>query len=215
MTPEVRRKVSTFFAAYPIRTLAPGELIARAGQILPGVLYLEEGDVIQYDITDDGRQVIVNTYRAPAFFPMSWAINDTPNVYFFEARTPVRARCAPAAEVVSFVRNEPDVLFNLLSRVYRGTDALTRKMTHAMGGKSVTLILFELITSCRRYGEQDIDSHTLKLTDQELADQTGLSRETVNRTLQHLRKEELVSLGYRTVIVPSLKRLEDALGNHV
>lgn len=215
MTPEVAQKVRVFFASYPERTYEAGDIIARAGKPLPGVLYLEAGQVIQYDIADDGRQVVVNTFKPPSFFPMSWAINGTPNVYFYEAKQATTVYCAPPEQVVKFLEQEPDVLFNLLARVYRGTDGVLRRMAHALGGRALTLVLFELIISCKRFGKHTKGNITLTLTDQDLADQTGLSRETVNRVLQELKANNLLSLGYRTVVIRDLAELESFLGDRL
>lgn len=214
MNASVEHAVNRFFEAYPLTHFRKGEVIARPHTSLPGVLRLEKGQIAQYDISGDGRQVIVNIFKPPAFFPMAWAINREENIYFFEAKTAVVARCAPPEAVVDFIKREPEVLFNLLSRVYRGTEGVLRRMAHALGGNAASLILFEIIVSCRRFAELNKDNQlVLALTDQELADHTGLSRETVNRELQQLKHEGLISLGYGKITIPHLEKLEEFLGS--
>src|SRR5262249_29702000 len=112
---DVTQKVVTFFAAYPERHFATRELIAQPGEDLPGVMYIVEGRVSQYDVTDSGNEVVVNVFKPGAFFPMSAAMNGTPNEYFYEASLPTVVRMAPVAAVVEFLQQEPTVLFDLLS----------------------------------------------------------------------------------------------------
>src|SRR5687767_2658077 len=141
MPDDVKAKVVRFFTQYPLRTFDKREIIVRAETELPGLFYLTEGRVSQYDITSSGNEVVVNVFKPGAFFPMSWAMNDTPNHYFFEASAKVVAHVAPAADAVQFLRDNPDVTLDLLGRVYRGVDGVLRRMAHLMGGDAKTRLL--------------------------------------------------------------------------
>lgn len=216
MDEQVHQVVTSFFAKYPQRTYKKEEIITRAGESPQGVLFIERGKVVQYDIANDGRKIVVNIFQPPSFFPMSWAINDTPNVYYYQAEPGTIVRHAPSHEVVSFVRSEPDVLFNLLSRVYRGTDGVLRRMAHALGGNASSLLAFEIMICCRRFGALRGPNHyVLLMTNQELAAHSGLSRETVNRQLQTMKKEGLLDLAYGKIIIEDIQKLETLLGTRL
>lgn len=216
MNSDVSQRINNFFQAYPQRTYKKGEIVTYAGANPPGVLYIEKGRIAQYDIANDGRKIVVNIFKSPAFFPMSWAINGTPNLYSYEADSASVVRCAPPEAAVGFLKENPPVTYDLLSRVYSGTDGLLRRLAHVLGGKASTLILFELIICCRRFGEQEKNqSYTLAITDQELASHTGLSRETVNRELQLLKQTGVVTLSYGKIHIPNLGVLEDTLGTRL
>jgi CRP-like cAMP-binding protein len=202
-----------FFGAYPLRTFEKGETMLQAEETLPGVFYIVEGRVSQYDITPNGNEVVVNVFKPGAFFPASSAMNNTPNHYFFEASTKTVTRVAPAAEVVQFLKDNPDILFDLLSRVYRGVDGVLRRMAHLMGGDSKSRLLFELLNAATRFGEQRSDGSVfINLKEGDIARHSGLARETVNRTIQDFKASGLVGVTRAGITVRSIEELEAVLG---
>lgn len=209
----VAKKVEQFFAAYPQCVFAKGQMIIQAGEEPAGIFFIEEGRVSQYDISGSGTEAVVNVFKPSAFFPMSWAINKTPNQYFYEAATRVYARRAPAGEVVAFLRREPDVLLDLLSRVYRGADGLLRRLAHLMGGDARSRLLFELLNAAHRFGRQAEDGViTIPLKEGDLAKHSGLARETVNRVIQQLKTAGLVAVKPSGVVIKDIAKLKADLG---
>lgn len=205
----VANKISEFFRSYPVRVFGKQQILIRAEEPLQAVFYIVEGWVSEYDITPSGNEVVVNVFKPGAFFPMSAALNSTTNYYFFEASTVVKAHVAPPDEVVQFVRDNPEIAFDLLKRVYRGTDGVLRRMTHLMGGDAMHRLLFEIINAAYRFGEVRSDGFMyLPLHESDIARRSGLARETVNRHLQTLKKSNLLAVAHGLVIIKDLKGLE-------
>jgi CRP-like cAMP-binding protein len=217
MSPQdVSNRVAGFFAAYSERIIAKGQIIVHAGEDPKGVYFIEEGRISQYDISDSGNQVVVNVFKPGAFFPMSWAINKTPNQYFFEATTRVVVRQAPAEEVVAFIQHEPEVLFDLLSRVYRGTDGVLRRLAHLMGGDARSRLLFEILNAANRFGRQNDDgSISMPLKESDLAKHSGLARETVSRIVQSLKFAGLLKVTRDGLVVTDPSKLKRELGSNL
>ncbi|HSX28257.1 MAG TPA: Crp/Fnr family transcriptional regulator [Candidatus Saccharimonadales bacterium] len=208
--------IKDFFARYPTKTFAKGEVLIQAESEPPGIFYIREGRISQYDIASSGRTIVVNVFTPAAFFPMSWAINRTPNHYFFEAMTEVITYQAPAEDVVAFLRDNQDVLFDLLSRVYRGTDGLLRRIAHLMGGDSRTRLQFELLNAAYRFGETRPDGMVfVPLKESDLAQSSGLVRETVNRTIHRLKVAGLITVTHQGFILRDLAELERTLGDEL
>lgn len=213
---DVADKVSQFFTAFPLREFQKRELLARPEEPLPGVFYLIEGRVSQYDITPTGNEVVVNVFKPGAFFPMSAALNGTPNDYFFEARAKVKAHVAPSGSAVQFLQDNPDVTLNLLSRVYRGVDGVLRRMAHLMGGDAKARLIFELLNATYRFGEAQKDGGLLvPLHEGDIAKQSGLARETVSRLLQDLKTAKLIEVDRKGILIADISALESQLGNSV
>ena len=210
---EVSQKIANFFAAYPLRTFDKRQIMVRAEEPLPGIFYLVDGSVNQYDIAPSGKEVVVNVFKPGAFFPMSWAINSTTNHYFFAAGTRVAAHVAPAADTLKFLKDNTDVMFDLLGRVYLRTDGVLRRMAHLMGGDSKSRLLFELLNAAYRFGEpQSDESIFIMLKESDLAKRSGLARETVNRCMHDLRLAGIASVARGGIIIKHLSRLEAMLG---
>jgi CRP-like cAMP-binding protein len=144
---------------------------------------------------------------------MSWAINNTSNQWFYETGSKVTLRQAPVDEVLGFLETNPDVLFDLLSRLYSGTDGLQRRMAHLMAGSARSRVLFELIVAARRFGKQQKNgSLFIDIRENELARRSGLSRETVSRELQKIKKNKLIGIGHSGFTIERLEKLEKELG---
>jgi CRP-like cAMP-binding protein len=211
---KVFKKIDGFFSKYPLRTYPKNQIIVHAGDNPHGVMYLIDGQVRQYDINKHGSEIVVNVYKPPAFFPMNWAINKTHNIYFFSTIDTVKFRQAPPDEVVQFLNSNPDVTFNLLSRMYSGIDGILRRMAHLMGGSARTRLLYEIIIEARRFGQDKSGKGALvNLREEEIAARAGLSRETVSRELGKLREAGLIIVTRKGIAIKDLTDLELDLGD--
>jgi CRP/FNR family transcriptional regulator, cyclic AMP receptor protein len=205
----IPQKVEAFFKTYPRCTFAKRQLLVRAEEPVTRVFYIVEGRVNQYDITATGNEVVVNVFKPGAFFPMSSALNKTPNNYFFEASTVVVAHSVPFADAVQFLKDNPDVTLDLLARVYRGVDGVLRRMAHLMGGNSESRLRFEILNATYRFGEAQADgSLIVPLKESDIAKQSGLARETVSRNMQAMKAAAVLDITSRGIIVKDIRRLE-------
>lgn len=208
----VSKKIDEFFSQYNVREYRKGQILVFAQEEPRYVFQLVEGNVRQYDISAHGDEIVVNIFKPRAFFPMSWAINKTPNTYFYETTSTVKLRQADPEKTVEFLRANPDVLFDLLSRVYRGTDGLLGRMAHLMGGSATARVVYELVISCERFGEKDTKTgYVIPINESTLATLTGLSRETVNREVRKLAVRKLVEPGRTGIRIHNLDNLRSAL----
>jgi CRP-like cAMP-binding protein len=208
----VTDKLEQFFAAYTLRTAKPGEILIQAGDEPEGIIYLASGRVKKYDISDHGTEMVVNTYKEGAFFPMSWALNNEHNEYFYETAAKCTYRIAPPDAVVGFLKENPDVLLDLLSRVFRGAEGLTKRMAYMVGSNAHRRALFELYIACRRFGTANSDgSCSVAMHEGELAQAAGLSRETFSRELQSHKKDGKVLISRKGLTVTDMKWLEQKL----
>lgn len=216
MDKQVKEKIERFFSDYPVKTYRKGQILIYRGEEPAGIFYIVNGRVKQYDVSDEGHSVVVNIYKPTNFFPMQWAINKTKNQYFFETVTSVKLHQVPPDDAVKFIKDNTDVMFNLLSRVYSGLDGILRRAAHLMASKANIRLLFELITECKRFAQkQKNGSYIIPMHAYELADAAGLSRETVSRELVSLKKAGLISVNRRHIVVKDLAKLEAELSTHL
>ncbi len=175
--------VDQFFSRYPERTFDKGSLLLRPGDG-DKAYYLTKGSVIQYDISEAGDKLVVNTYKEGAFISLLGILCETPVDFFFEARERVSARVAPSKGTAAFLRTHPDVAYETLERLVRGSDGLLHRLASMMAGGAELRILQELRIMQARFARPD---HSVAVTMSELGAQTGLARETVSRALKKLR----------------------------
>ena len=211
MSDGVTKKIDLFFTNFKHQTYKKGEILIRADDDPTGIFYLTKGIVKEYAISKKGDELVLNLFNSVSFFPMSWAINGSHNTFFYEAVTDLEIWKAPGESVVAFVKENPDVLYDLLSRVYRGTDGMLNRMTYLMTGNAHSRIIVELIISAKRFGKKTTDSIEIEISEKDIAAQSGMTRETVSRELKILKDKGLVTFSRNSLKVIDLQMLEDEL----
>jgi CRP/FNR family transcriptional regulator len=216
MDSTISDKIYEFFSKYPQRSYPKGQILVFADESPEHIYYIQSGKVRKYGISYRGDEVIVNIFKPPAFFPMSWALNRTPNKYFYKTEAATVVHIVPANDALQFLKDNPDVTLDLLSRIYRGMDGLLGRIVHLMSGTAKSRLIYELVTECRRFGEQQKDgSYLLNVSELDLAARAGMSRETVSREMRKLKDLKLISLDSQKMTVKDLAGLEKALGTEV
>jgi len=204
------KKIDAFFTQFKYQKYKKGEILIRADDDPTGIFYLKKGTVKEYAISKKGDEVVVNIFKPASFFPMSWAINNTYNRYYFEATSDVEIWKTPREKAVEYIKNEPDVLFNLLSRLYKGTDGLLTRMTYLMSGNAYARLIAELLIYAKRFGNgQNVVD--VQIAEKDLAAQSGMTRETVSREMKILKDKGLVVVRKNILAITDLEKLEDEL----
>lgn len=212
---EIAEKIATYFEQFPVRTYDKGQLLIHPDDESQSVYYMISGKVRQYDISYRGDEVVVNLYKPGAFFPMLGAITGRPNRYFFGAEEAVEVRVVPAEKAVAFLQNNPDVTYDLLTRLYIGVDGLLGRMAHLMAGSARSRLMYELIIECRRFGKGDDSARVLTMTIADLAAHAGLTRETASREIQKMTQEGLIRSTHKGIQIVDLTKLEAQLGDNL
>lgn len=213
MDTSVKQKLDNFFKAYKNQKFKKGELLVRADDDPAGVFYLVDGVVRRYSISSSGEELNLNIFKPISFFPMDWAINQTSSSHYYEAMTTVEVFRAPRDETVRFFKENNDVMFDLISRVYHGLDGYMMRMEYLMVGNAQFRLLTELLIYAKRFGKPKngqviVD---IKLTEKDLASQSGIARETVSRELQKLKAKKLINFKNSQLVVYDIKKLEQEL----
>ncbi len=207
MTP--REKIDKEFTKYPKRLYPKGQIFIFPDETPKHLMYILSGRVRSYDVSYRGDEVIVYVFKPPAFFPLSIALNDFQNKYFYKAEVDSEVRLIPIDEALKFIKDNPDVMYELLCSVYRGVEVMLARNVQLMSGSANSILLFELINECRYFAKKlDDGSCQLTATESDLAARTGLSRETINREIHKLKEMGLVKVSKQGINVPSSEKLQ-------
>lgn len=210
MSEQVKNKISQFFQNYKTRIYKKGEILIRADDNPAGIFFLEKGIVKQYAISKKGNDQVVNIFKEQSYFPMSWAINETHNEYFFEAMTDLTIKLAPRDAVLTFVKDNPDVLYDLLARVYKGTDGLLTRLTYMMTGDAYARLITELLIQSKRFNHNQ-ETIRIEFNEKDLASLTGMTRETISREMKLLKDKNLVEIIKNVIVINNASNLENEL----
>jgi CRP-like cAMP-binding protein len=212
---DVLNQIDHFFSGYPKRSYPKGQILVFAGEKPTHIFYIKRGRVRKYDVSYRGDEVIVNVFKPPAFFEVDWALNHTFNKYFFKTETSSDFHIAPLNDINKLLNDNPKVTLDLIKRVYRGVEGIQGRLVHLMSGTAKSRLIYEILIECKRFSNIEEDgSYKLDITEADIAARTGLSRETVSRELQSIKKEGIIKSSSRGVIVKDIKILENKI-NHV
>src|ERR1700690_2389559 len=101
------KEFEEFYKQFTKRNYKKGEMLIRADDDPQGIFCLTKGYVRQYSISKTGFELTLHIIRPISYFPMVWAINGAPNVYYFEAITPVEVGRASKEWVISYIKDKP------------------------------------------------------------------------------------------------------------
>lgn len=211
MKEEIAQKLDQFFSNYKRTTYKKGEILLRAGDEPSRIFYLKKGYIRQYIISRKGDELVVNVFKPGAFFPLALVLTDTPNDYFFEATSETEAWVAPKQDVVDFIKKEPEILYDTLTRVFRGTEGVLKRMIYMMAGNAHTRLLIELIIYAKRFAPGEKENIPLTISEKELGAQAGMTRETVSREMRALKEKGLIISLNNSFVIKDLRTLEETL----
>lgn len=209
MQENVKAIVDQFFSNYPKRSFRSGEHLIFNGDQSESIFYITAGIVRQYVITATGDEITETIYRPPSFFPLGPAFYHEYRQASCIAQTSVTAYIAPQKEVLAFLQREPDVLFDLVARLYRGMNGLLERIDQSLTGTALDRLVTVLGIQAKRFGEKNPQGAiTVSLSQHELASLAGIARETVSRELKILQEKGVITYDHTTITINDLASLE-------
>lgn len=209
------REFETFYKQFKSRNYKKGEMLIRADDDPQGIFCLTKGYVRQYTISKSGLELTLHILKPTSYFPLVWAINGTPNVYYFEALTPLEVGRAPREQVVSFIKDKPAVIFELMSELLEDyAEALTR-VEHLVFSDAYRRVISVLLYIANHFGEKNgrgvIVHH--RFTQQDVATLVGVARETAGSEMMKLEKKGLIKHVGHSILFENIKMLERELSS--
>jgi CRP-like cAMP-binding protein len=192
-----------------VRVYAAGEDMIAQGDRTGGVRLLLEGFGCRYKVLEDGRRQIV-AYFVPG---------DVCDLRVFILKRMDHSIGAVATSRVAIIA--PDDILEMTNRFPNLTralwwstlveEAITREWVVNVGQRNarerIGHLFCELLFRFRAVGLSHGNSCAMPLTQVELAETLGLSSVHVNRTLQELRRQKLITLEGGTLTIENLDKL--------
>lgn len=202
-----------FYNQFKSRNYKKGEMLIRADDDPQGIFYLKEGYVRQYTISKTGFELTLHILKPISYFPMVWAINGTPNVYYFEALTPVEVVRAPRDEVVNFIKDKPDVIFELMSELLEDYAETLTRVEHLVFSDAYRRVISVLLYIAKHFGEKSDDDIIVRhrFTQQDIATLVGVARETAGIEMVKLEKKGLIRYFNHSMIFKDIGQLNSEL----
>ena len=207
----INQKLLGFFLKYKKVSYRKGEYVIQAEEEPAGIFYLKKGFVKMNSIFENGSELTLNIFKPGSFFPMTWALGETKNTYFYQAMTDTQVLKAPKEKVLEFVKNNIDIFYDLVKRILVGFDGLLLSTQHLLYGNSESRVASAILIGAKRFGKVYKNGNVeikLPLTHQDIAGLAGITRETATLALKKLRKKGIITQQVRKFIVKDMDELE-------
>lgn len=205
-----------FYKQFTIRKYKKGEMLIRADDDPLGIFCLTKGYVRQYTISKTGFELTLHILRPISYFPMVWAVNGTPNVYFFEALTEVEVGRAPRDQVVNFIKDKPTIIFELLSELIEDyAESLTR-IEHLVFSDAYRRVISVLLYISKHFGVKTDKGVMVnhRFTQQDIATLVGVARETASNEMVKLEKKGLIKYIDHSILFENIEKLNSELSSN-
>lgn len=205
-----------FIASYPSRAFKKGETILLKDDTPKDMHVIESGLVKVYTITANGDERVVNFCREEEDFPVGFSLGIIEqSQYFYEAFTNSSIRLVPRKDYLRYLSSDIEVMQKRLARLtillmsnYARVSALEQTRASDKIAQTLLYMADQFGVLLRPYNTR----LKLAVTQQEIANSLGLTRETTNIELRKLEVKQLISYSRKSYILHTerlRKHLED------
>ena len=205
------KEFEIFYKQFSTREYKKGENLIRADDNPQGIFCLTKGFVRQYTISKTGIELTLQILKPITYFPLIWAINGAPNIYFYEALTAVEVGRAPKDQVVSFIKDKPAIILELMSKLLGDYAETLSRIEHLVFSDAYRRVISVLLYIAKHFGEENGQHGVIvdhRFTQQDIATLVGVARETASIEIGKLEKKELVKYIDHSMIFENIKNLE-------
>lgn len=208
------KTLQEFLEQYHVKAFAKGELILVQGEVPPCAYVIKKGVIKTYNLTARGEEKPITYDVVMESFPVGWIFSKTKeSQFFYDAYTDVELYCVPRNDFCNFLKENSEVLYNSHKFLINRLLNMQTRVNALEQSKASSKVVNTLHYLCLRYGKdvkQNLVRINLPLTQQELANFMGLTRETTGIELKKLQRSGVLSYKRQNYIVKTDK-LNDLL----
>lgn len=198
---------------FVIQTRTPGEPILYQGEIPRHAYIIVEGIAKIYDIGSAGDEKIINFLSIGDLLPPAWVFKKAPvSLYYYDAFTECKFYRIPRETLLEAIANTPAIthyMFEHYASSFIGSLLEINALEQSKGSEKIVHMLQYLLMRFPGPENNDWNKINLRITHQDLANMTGLTRETTSTELNKLRRKGIVEYAnqHYSLNIPLLRSL--------
>jgi CRP-like cAMP-binding protein len=195
--PECRARFKQFIAKYQAEVYQKGQTFLLQHETPRGVFVIESGRARSYTIAADGREQLIAIHSSGEDVPVGYAVGLTERSQcFYEAYTKCVVRIIPREEFVKHLTSDPELMFQM--NVYNTAQLLSmlnriNALEQPRAGNKIALTLVYLAERLGVNLWPKPKFPIISITQSEIADLLGLTRETASGELKKLQDHDIIS----------------------
>jgi len=194
-----------FLNKFPVRHFQKGEIVICEG-LEPRKCYaVKSGFVKVFLTTRSGEEKAVSFMTSQDIFPQTWIFGKTETaLYYYQAFTDCEMYEIPREELLQHFEEDPSMYRRLFEYVLDLNIDLMQHIHSLEQAKAADKLMYAFNFLTRRYGKRITGTKTkmlLPLTQQDLANFLGLTRETTGAQLKDLQQKGVINYQHQQYIV--------------
>lgn len=188
-----------------IKRYTPGDILLYQGEVPPSALVVKSGIVRAYNISGEGDEKPVSFYGTSDILSTPWVFGKaSSSLLFYEAHTDCSVIALRRDELLDIIQANHDITLSVMDRYISLLTASTLQLDALECSRASDKVLHMLFYLCQTHGISDsvgLITIDVPLTQQDLANLLGLTRETTGIELLKLKRGGLITLSKKRYIV--------------
>jgi len=205
---------SKFLKNFRTKRFRKGEIILVQGEVPECAYVVKSGIVKTYNLTLTGEEKPIGFDLETEIFPLAWAFGKVDHVqFYYEAFIETTVYCIPTVEIREFFAAHSHAQASLLDRLVTMHMSTQLRINALEQSKASQKVLNTIHFLCLRFGveqKKNVVQIRLPLTQQDLANFIGLTRETTGIELKKLHQKGVLDYKKQKYVVRTDK-LDDLL----
>lgn len=173
---------------------ASGEILLRPSDTGGTIFIITKGMVHVYTIEQSGIKNIHVMYGPGDYFPITWVISKKPMHLFFEAVTDCEVVKIPDDDLEEYLQSNPEATLEIMRQMARQFIAYKANVDMLQYKYARERVAYRLLLIARRFGKPTDNGLCMhRLSQDEIASSTNVSRESVNRELRRFERLGCIS----------------------
>ncbi len=194
-----------FLKQYHVRRFSKGEIIMVQGEVPNCAYVIKKGVVKTYNLTSQGEEKPIAFDVTSEIFPIGWVFSKISRAqYYYEAFTDCELYCVPAQDLIVYMMRDAETLFGYFNYFVSRHLNFQMRINALEQSKAASKVLNTIHYLCVRYGvevKKDTVRIQLPLTQQDLANFMGLTRETTGIELKKLQRKGILTYRKQNYLV--------------
>jgi CRP/FNR family transcriptional regulator len=194
-----------FLSQFPVRRFQKGEMISCEGLAPRKAYAVKSGFAKVFLTTKTGEEKAVNFVTSEDLFPLTWIFGKTDvSLYYYQAYTDCEMYEMPREELVHHAENDQKMFRRLFDYTLDLNIDLMQHIHSLEQAKASDKLMYAFNFLTRRFGKKLTKSRTkmmLPLTQQDLANFLGLTRETTGAQLKELQQKGVINYQQQEYVV--------------
>lgn len=182
------------------------------GEDRDAVYFIQKGAVKTYKVDKDGNEQVINFLQAGEMFPHVGFFDETPYPATAEVIQDAELLVIRIDEFDKLLVSQPQIAIKVMKIMGQKIGELARRIQDFISQDVQHRMIHQLVRIAEETGVQRKDGSiyiNMPVTNQDFANMVGSSRETINRVINLLKKDEILDTTRKGITIYDLEGLRN------